>query len=179
MLQALIALDPSSEAEEDELVGDFALVTSPLDMPSALQTPKSSYFAQQRSIPTSQATQPAARPLKGLRFARLLLTVLQDTQTRLVFRAQAIVQAEVLHYIPTDNDLDYPAKLHTTRRMSSWLDKNALQELEERGQALQDRLPDAEIQASWYPTLSRTLYVLSKLHTFVNVSSIFLNVSVP
>jgi hypothetical protein len=37
--------------------------------------------------------------------------VLQDAQTRLVFRAQALLQADVQYYAAKDGDLDYPAKL--------------------------------------------------------------------
>lgn len=37
--------------------------------------------------------------------------VLQDAQTRLVFRAQAILQADVQYYAAKEGDLDYPAKL--------------------------------------------------------------------
>jgi hypothetical protein len=37
--------------------------------------------------------------------------VLQDAQTRLVFRAQALIQADVQYYAPKEGDLEYPEKL--------------------------------------------------------------------
>jgi hypothetical protein len=37
--------------------------------------------------------------------------VLQDAQTRLVFRAQALIQADVQYYAPKEGDLEYPKKL--------------------------------------------------------------------
>lgn len=44
--------------------------------------------------------------LGRLRFAYLLAPILQDAQTRLVFRAQAVVQSEVLHYVPGGGELE-------------------------------------------------------------------------
>ena len=41
----------------------------------------------------------------------ILQLVLQDAQTRLLFKAQAIVQSEIRFYTPKDNDLAYPDRL--------------------------------------------------------------------
>jgi hypothetical protein len=49
--------------------------------------------------------------LRRLQSARLLQPVLQDAQTRLFFKAQAHVQADVRHYVPSPEDLAYPARL--------------------------------------------------------------------
>ena len=51
------------------------------------------------------------RPLSRLHTEMLLSMVLQDAQTRLVFRAQAMLAADVRYYVPKEGDLDYPAKL--------------------------------------------------------------------
>lgn len=51
------------------------------------------------------------KPLSRLHTEVLLRMVLQDAQTRLVFRAQAVLQADVMYYAPKDGDLDYPEKL--------------------------------------------------------------------
>lgn len=51
------------------------------------------------------------KPLSRLQIDQLLRMVLQDAQTRLVFRAQALVQADVTYYVAKPEDLDYPAKL--------------------------------------------------------------------
>jgi hypothetical protein len=51
------------------------------------------------------------RPLGRLHTEMLLSMVLQDAQTRLVFRAQAMLAADVQYYLPKEGDLDYPAKL--------------------------------------------------------------------
>lgn len=51
------------------------------------------------------------KPLSRLHTEVLLKMVLQDAQTRLVFRAQALISADVQYYAAKDGDLDYPAKL--------------------------------------------------------------------
>ncbi|GAA5821818.1 hypothetical protein JCM3770_002903 [Rhodotorula araucariae] len=102
----------------------------------------------------------------GLRFAALLQTILQDAQTRLVFRAQAVVQSEVLHFVPSQADLDYPALLEKApRRVTLWDEAQA--PAGEEG-AKRFRLPSEECQATWYPTLKRTVWVLSRLNAYVN-----------
>jgi hypothetical protein len=56
--------------------------------------------------------------LRRLHVGHLLQLILQDAQTRLVFRTQAVLQSEVSNFTPKVEDLDYPAKLQgkfTTR----------------------------------------------------------------
>lgn len=57
---------------------------------------------------------PSKRRPKGLgrlHISRLLQMVLQDAQTRLFFKAQSIIQAEIRYYVPKPEDLTYPDKL--------------------------------------------------------------------
>ena len=49
--------------------------------------------------------------LHKLHLRHLLQSVLQDAQTRLFFKAQAVVQAEIAHYVPRPADLEYPEVL--------------------------------------------------------------------
>jgi hypothetical protein len=51
------------------------------------------------------------KPLSRLHTEVLLKMVLQDAQTRLVFRAQALIRADVDYYVPKEGDLDYPGKI--------------------------------------------------------------------
>lgn len=120
--------------------------------------------------PTSAMTVFGKKELgrKRLQFAPLLRPILQDTQTRLVFRSQAVVQSEVLGYVPKPADLDYPAILKG-KIGGSTREKRDEEEEENVDDAL-FRLPSVEIQETWYPTLRKTLWVLSRLHTYVNVS---------
>ena len=52
-----------------------------------------------------------SRPLGRLHVEVLLRMVLQDAQTRLAFRAQAMLRADVEFYVPKEGDLDYPRKV--------------------------------------------------------------------
>jgi conserved oligomeric Golgi complex subunit 3 len=49
--------------------------------------------------------------LGRLHIHQLLQMVLQDAQTRLFFKAQAVIQSEIRYYVPTVQDLAYPNKL--------------------------------------------------------------------
>lgn len=55
---------------------------------------------------------PRTPGLAKLHISHLLQMVLQDAQTRLFFKAQAIVQSEIRNYAAQPKDLDYPAKLN-------------------------------------------------------------------
>jgi hypothetical protein len=59
--------------------------------------------------PRTAGMQPYA--LRKLRVGHLLQLILQDAQTRLVFRSQAILQNEVKYYVPKGDDLDYPNRV--------------------------------------------------------------------
>lgn len=49
--------------------------------------------------------------LGRLHIRQLLQMVLQDAQTRLFFKAQAVIQSEIRYYTPAAQDLAYPDKL--------------------------------------------------------------------
>lgn len=147
--------DDDEEEERDYFPNDAALA-------SARGSVGTLQLQQQQSS--------APKPLGRLRFSVLLETILQDTQTRLVFRGQAVIQSEVLYYSPTRDDLLYPDKLelHKGKQLSLWTDEERRLE----GEVTGFRAPREDAQVSWYPTLQRTVWVLSKLNTHVNVSSL-------
>ncbi|KAG7092186.1 hypothetical protein E1B28_008555 [Marasmius oreades] len=115
---------------------------------------------------TVDDTLPSA-PVKRskLQISHLLQMILQDAQTRLFFKAQAVIQSDIRHYVPSKEDLMYPAKLlvsvesHTKpaiekASISQWWDLKG-------NQVGNDR-------ETWYPTLKKTVWVLEQLHDFVN-----------
>lgn len=51
------------------------------------------------------------KPLDRLHIEVLLRMVLQDAQTRLVFRAQSLLRADVEYFAPREGDLAYPDKI--------------------------------------------------------------------
>lgn len=55
-----------------------------------------------------------------LHTGQLLKMVLQDAQTRLFFKAQAVVQSEIRHYVPTPDDLRWPDILLCSYILFDW-----------------------------------------------------------
>lgn len=62
----------------------------------------------------------APKPLRRLHISQLLQMILQDAQTRLFFKAQAVIQSDIRYYAPNADDLDYPAKLKGMNLVSSF-----------------------------------------------------------
>ena len=110
--------DMSLDGDDDDTI-----ILSPNSTPgiSPFRRDSEDYFAAHRgsvgsrSIMTRKNSggQRHRKPLGRLHTEVLLKMVLQDAQTRLVFRAQALIQADVQYYAPRDGDLDYPEKLGT------------------------------------------------------------------
>ncbi|KAH9940375.1 Sec34-domain-containing protein [Epithele typhae] len=100
--------------------------------------------------------------LRALHISHLLQMVLQDAQTRLFFKAQSVIQSEIRYYIPKPEDLSYPDKLVAARKPASALD---IKEKQSVSQLFQSKSLDK--QETWYPTLQRTVWVLSQLKDFV------------
>ncbi|RXK41165.1 hypothetical protein M231_01569 [Tremella mesenterica] len=102
-------------------------------------------------------------PLSRLHTEVLLKMVLQDAQTRLVFRAQALIQADVQYYSPKEVDLDYPERL---KGAPLSVERNA----EDDDEPAILAMPPTETQDEWYPPLRATLWVLSCLYQYVDTA---------
>ncbi|KAI0088101.1 Sec34-domain-containing protein [Irpex rosettiformis] len=100
--------------------------------------------------------------LGTLHISHLLQMVLQDAQTRLFFKAQSVVQSEIKYYVPKPEDLAYPDKLVDARKPVTGFE---IKEKESISQLFQ--LKSLDKQDTWYPTLQKTVWVLSQLHEFV------------
>ncbi|KAM3762371.1 hypothetical protein ACB098_01G339900 [Castanea mollissima] len=85
--------------------------------------------------------------LAGLRLT--LQRILADVHERLTFRARTHIRAEIANYLPSDEDLDYRAKLD-----QSTVNNSETISAEEN--------PD--VFKTWYPLLEKTLSCLSKLY---------------
>lgn len=77
-----------------------------------------------------------------------IIRILADVQERLTFRAQTHMRDEIANYLPSSEDLDYPAKLE--REASLVADVEG-----EEGR---------DAYGTWYPPLEKTLSCLSKLY---------------
>jgi hypothetical protein len=120
--------------------------------------------------------------------------VLQDAQTRLFFKAQAVIQAEIRGFQPRAEDLAYPQKLVgacvvacavcvCAVHMSKWACMLMYACIDTKGAAGAPGVPlkekdtvsqifrgaSLERRETWYPTLAKTVWVLSQLHDFVQV----------
>ncbi|KAF9227177.1 Sec34-domain-containing protein [Gyrodon lividus] len=105
---------------------------------------------------------PEPRGLGKFHISHLLQMVLQDAQTRLFFKAQSAIQAEIRYYAPKPEDLAYPDRLVAARKPVSQFD---IKEKESVSQLFQ--LSSLDKKETWYPTLQKTVWVLSQLHDFV------------
>ncbi|CAF2198605.1 unnamed protein product [Brassica rapa] len=89
-----------------------------------------------------------SEPLAGLQ--PTLQRILADVNERLTFRARTYIRDEIANYIPSYEDLDYPAKLEGSPNTTS--DTNLGDD------------ENADVFKTWYPPLEKTLSCLSKLY---------------
>ncbi|KAL8685425.1 MAG: hypothetical protein Q9218_007768, partial [Villophora microphyllina] len=121
-------------------------------------------------------------------FSVLIQSALEDAQTRLVFRTQAILRDEIERYKPKPDVLDYPAnnrklslsgtKNQRPRRQSSVAEPTTPMPktpmIVEQGDSPNGHF-DFDTQAAfqgWYPTLRKAIWLLSRIYRLVN-STVF------
>ena len=115
--------------------------------------------------------------------------VLQDTQTRLFFKAQSVIQSEILYYMPTTHDLAYISLFVSIVALFSrsfsetgiaalgaptkneFCEKQSFTRLLE-GAGLHQR-------ETWFLTLSKTVWVFSQLYDFVQVRFLEFSCNLP
>ena len=131
-----------------------------------------------------------AEPLEAnqLDFSLLIHPALEDAQTRLVFRAQAILRDEIERYKPKKEELDYPARNRQVSLSGTKSQKNATSGRKasvaepttpmpktpmvvEEGDSPTGRWNfDTEAAfEGWYPTLRKAIWLLSRIYRLVNV----------
>lgn len=120
-----------------------------------------------------------------LNFSILIQPALEDAQTRLVFRTQAILREDIENFKPKADDLDYPAKNKSVAlsgkkaggaaasgRKGSVTDgvPNDPVIVEENGLPdVRYGLDNEESFHGWYPTLRKAVWLLSRIYRLVNV----------
>ncbi|KXN91833.1 Conserved oligomeric Golgi complex subunit 3 [Leucoagaricus sp. SymC.cos] len=112
--------------------------------------------------------------LGRLHISRLLQMVLQDAQTRLFFKAQAMIQSEVRYYVPMPEDLRWPELLIEvyksqagTKTQLNLNEKASVSQIALGGFPSGSLLRDRE---SWYPTVRKMVWVLEQLRDFVQLA---------
>lgn len=122
-----------------------------------------------------------------LDFSVLIQPALEDAQTRLVFRAQAFLHDEIERYKPRPEDLDYPVRdreisVSATDGQISGKKVLSADMLAVPPSNKADDGPDSafeqdvkwdlEMQAGWYPTLRKAIWLLSRIYRLVNVRTL-------
>ena len=129
--------------------------------------------------------------LNQLDFSSLIQSALEDAQTRLVFRTQAILRDDIENYKPKPEELDYPARNKRFVLSSTKVNGPIISGRKRSVPELSSPLPNDpviveesdsptgrygfEIEAAfqgWYPTLRKALWLLSRIYRLVNVISI-------
>lgn len=178
VLQALMVPDADEEEDDEFTPGEdvFSPPTEEYFGTSGLFSPRpnslqrmSSRMSSNSGVSSATLTRRKRRPLARLHTEVLLNMVLQDAQARLVFRAQALVQAEVAYYSPKPADLEWPEKLSGVKAGEPLVQR--AQRDEDDDDPLFMHLPPAEAQETWYPALRVTLSVLACLYSYIDVSS--------
>lgn len=128
-----------------------------------------------------------------LDFSVLIQPALEDAQTRLVFRAQAVLRDEIERYKPSPEDLDYPARNRkvslptsngkspaTSGRKASFTESTSplpktpmIVDEDVESPNEQDTRWDfgsRSVFEGWYPTLKKAVWLLSRIYRLVNVS---------
>jgi hypothetical protein len=123
-----------------------------------------------------------------LDFSSLIQGILEDTQTRLVFRTQAILRDDIENFKPKPEDLDYPnrnrvvalsgtkSKVPVTQgrkgsTAESSLNDPVIVDESESPNGNYDFDVEPSFQA-WYPTLRKAIWLLSRIYRLVNVRSV-------
>ena len=118
--------------------------------------------------------------LSELDFSALVRPLLEDTQSRIVFRAQSILRDEIERFTPKTSDLDYPARLKAPKATtSSRKTSQSNGHLRQISNSLDFTMPPkehwsrTEVTArnsltSPYPTLEKAVSLLSLIYRLLN-----------
>ena len=104
--------------------------------------------------------------------------VLQDAQTRLFFKAQSVIQSEIRYYKPTTQDLAYLisslasffvffSRTFSETRVAAQGTSTEYDIREKQNFSHLFEGAGLNQREIWFPTLSKTVWVLSQLHDFV------------
>jgi conserved oligomeric Golgi complex subunit 3 len=108
-----------------------------------------------------------------LDFGIIVQPALQDAQSRLVFRTENLVINEIQNFVPKDRDLDYPRLLHITsgsaNPTSPTVKSPGLDSMSPSG-ASTEFFDSGVLFQGWYPTLRKSIWILSKIYRLVNVN---------
>ena len=130
-----------------------------------------------------QDEEPESAELDQLDFSAIIRPALEDSQTRLVFRAQAILRDDIESFKPKPADLELPLQKRPSSRSEAKPNgpvtsgkKGSQLELPPKDPVIveeDDERYGLDYDMShrfWYPTLRRAIWLLSRIYRLVNVS---------
>ncbi|EAU90936.2 COG3 protein [Coprinopsis cinerea okayama7 len=176
VLQALMVLDApisTSTSTSSTLFSDGASSSSQIDTSDSESDEDSSDedadSDSELTVDLDTASLTAKRKSKGklghvgrrLHIRHLLQMVLQDAQTRLFFKAQALIQSDIKYYTPKKEDLAWPDVIVAANQPKSGTE---IREKETVSRIFKANLTQQE---TWYPTVRKMVWILSQLHDFV------------
>jgi len=100
-----------------------------------------------------------------LDFGVIVQPALQDAQSRLVFRTENLIINEIKNFAPKDRDLDYPRFLHIT---SGHVPTSPVADIQSPI-GTSEYFDSGLLFQGWYPTLRKSIWILSKIYRLVNV----------
>jgi conserved oligomeric Golgi complex subunit 3 len=109
-----------------------------------------------------------------LEFGSLVQPALQDAQSRLVFRTENLIINEIQNFAPKDKDLDYPNLLHVSASTSAATAKSPEQDIMSPNLGSGEYFDSEVLFQGWYPTLRKSIWILSKIYRLVNVLSVLI-----
>ncbi|XP_006463266.1 hypothetical protein AGABI2DRAFT_207960 [Agaricus bisporus var. bisporus H97] len=164
VLQALMVLDSSAFIGSPES-------TTPADFDGSGDENDDVLTVDLDSAKQNKNKRTGKGKLGRLHISRLLQMVLQDAQTRLFFKAQAMIQTEVRQYVPKAEDLRWPELLIEARKSKGETrTEYNLNEKASVSKALLEGLPEGSLlrdRESWYPPVGKMVWVLEQLRDFV------------
>ncbi|KAF8436450.1 Sec34-like family-domain-containing protein [Terfezia claveryi] len=101
-----------------------------------------------------------------LDFGRLIQTILLETQTRLVAGAQGVLKTAIEQFVPTMEDLDYPAKVANQPKRKGIAAPVVIETDENLGTA--GGFDTDPVFQGWYPTMRKAIWLLSRIYRLVN-----------
>jgi len=107
-----------------------------------------------------------------LDFGILVQPALQDAQSRLVFRTENLIVNEIQNFVPKDRDLEYPRLLHVTSGSQQVSSPIASPTTPDPADASKELFDSELLFQGWYPTLRKSLWILSKIYHLVH-SAVF------
>jgi conserved oligomeric Golgi complex subunit 3 len=106
-----------------------------------------------------------------LDFGIIVQPALQDAQSRLVFRTENLIINEIQNFVPKDQDLNYPQLLHMAPTSPLPMSPSVKSPGILSPTGTTEFFDSGVLFQGWYPTLRKSIWILSKIYRLVNVKS--------